>query len=149
VPCQQCPESGRRFPLLDYDGGDRRHAGRIQIEQVALVAVPANHLDRVDHPGARLDPVQPGAKFIQSLEVIPGLPDHDGVEAVPVDFRVGPIHARNLDSSGGESFRQNSILFENVAAIGSLLFENVAAIGSLFRRIDPAVVVDQGDVLFH
>src|SRR6185437_290897 len=84
-------------------GGNDRHAQRLQLFQVALVAVPAQQGAVVDRGHAqRVEPVQPVLELRIVLEVVPHGADQHGVVARPVHGGVVPHAGRGVHAEACE-----------------------------------------------
>ena len=70
---------------LEEHRGDDGHPACLEIEQVALVAIPPDDFQRVQDGDTRfIEPFDPASELIRPQEVVPGAPDDDEVEACPV-----------------------------------------------------------------
>ena len=80
---------------------ERRHRGEarvLQVAQVALVQVPAQHGGRVHHRHAlRSETVEPGGECGRVVDVVPDAVGHDEIAGGPVHRRVAPHRRAGVD----------------------------------------------------
>jgi hypothetical protein len=108
-------EGGSDLPGNEVLGNPRRHDGdalRTEIEEVALVEVPAHDLEWVEEFRLRIDPREGVQELVRMLLIVPGRSDHHGIVARPVDALLPPGNRLHRDAERGERLVRQRVVHE-------------------------------------
>ena len=91
VECALDTQGGGLLRCGCETGGHDRQSARAEFDQIPLVGVPPDELERVDQPCERVDALGPAEELVEPLVVVPGAAEHGGRVTRPVDVGVIPV----------------------------------------------------------